>query len=411
MSTSIKAQLERVQLKDTQIKLVINQRIYDQIRYLCKEIALVEWSGVLFYSVQGSIKDPENMVITIEDILPMHKGTSGYTEYALDERVISYMMENETMEKDWKMGHIHSHNSMKVFFSGTDWSELEDNSPNHNFYTSLIVNNKMEFCAKVSFIIKPQSSDTVQYTAQDEEGEPYSFINGSSPEEKLAVYDCAISSPVDINVETEFATKVKGIISKAEKEAKAKAAAKAKKVVTKTYGTKNSFQKQKHNKPYREQSLNKKYLANSSNTGKKADFFQKASINQPIWGESFQSGGLSGADQNEVGYEEEFAMVVLNGGDTDILQFKDPVDILKHCIGFGVVPIELSTLMMSQYVQTFSEYYPSKANNQGFLIEVTEEFIQDLEEIIARERIDVKAMALACKEALENFIVKFKQEV
>lgn len=90
----------------------MSERILNQVQYLCQQIAKVEWSGVLFYSVTGSIKKPEDMVLTIEDILPMNKGNQTYTEYNLDERVIDYMMDNETMEKGWKMGHIHSHNTM-----------------------------------------------------------------------------------------------------------------------------------------------------------------------------------------------------------------------------------------------------------------------------------------------------------
>ena len=145
------------------------EKILHQIKWLCKEISRVEWSGVLFYSMEGSITDPENLVFTLEHILPMHKGTSGYTEYELGEAVIEYMMENEESE-NWKMGHIHSHNTMDVFFSGTDMSELEDNAPNHNFYLSLIVNNFMEFCAKVCFIAE---SGIAQFTAKDENGKAY----------------------------------------------------------------------------------------------------------------------------------------------------------------------------------------------------------------------------------------------
>ena len=80
------------------------EHVLHQIQFLCQQIAKVEWSGILFYSVEGSIKDPANMVITLQDILPMHKGTSTFTEYAFDERVIDHMMDNEHLE-DCKMGH------------------------------------------------------------------------------------------------------------------------------------------------------------------------------------------------------------------------------------------------------------------------------------------------------------------
>ena len=45
-----------------------------------------------------------------------------------------------------------SHNNMAVFFSGVDNSELTDNAPNYNYYLSLIVNNKNEYCARIAFI-------------------------------------------------------------------------------------------------------------------------------------------------------------------------------------------------------------------------------------------------------------------
>lgn len=186
------------------------EKVLHQIQYLCRDIAKVEWSGILFYKVEGSIKDPANMKLILEDILPMHKGTQTYTEYTFDERVVEHMMDNEHLE-DCKIGHIHSHNTMGVFFSGTDWSELEDNAPHHNFYLSLIVNNFMDFCAKVCFIAEPKS-----LIAKDEAGTEYNFGIASSTDKKLVVYDCVISSPTtEINVSEDFKQKVEGIIKDA----------------------------------------------------------------------------------------------------------------------------------------------------------------------------------------------------
>lgn len=191
----------------------MSQKVLDQIKYLCKEIAKVEWSGIIFYKVEGSIKDPSNMKIVLEEILPMHKGTSTYTEYTFDERVVEHMMNNEHLE-DCKIGHIHSHNTMSVFFSGTDWDELSDNAPNHNIYFSLIVNNYMDFCAKVAFMA--ESSDL---SAKDENGNPYTLkVTGIPSGKKMLSYDCEIISPVDtIKVEDDFSSKVQGIIEDAAK--------------------------------------------------------------------------------------------------------------------------------------------------------------------------------------------------
>lgn len=121
---------------------------------------------------------------------------------------------------------------MAVFFSGTDIDELKDNSASHNFYLSLIVNNFMDFKAKVAFRGKSKMTHQIIYedfTALDENGEEYSLIEGSSDNktkeiEKMFVYDCDVLSSVeDIDVPENFAAKVKGIIDTA-----------AKKKVTKT---------------------------------------------------------------------------------------------------------------------------------------------------------------------------------
>ena len=103
---------------------------------------------------------------------------------------------------------------MEVYFSGTDWSELEDNSPHHNFYLSLIVNNFMDFCAKVAFIAKPD-----ELSAKDEKGGSYKIkINETTSGDKLMTYDCTIKSPsVGIVVEDKFNDNVKYIIDEAEK--------------------------------------------------------------------------------------------------------------------------------------------------------------------------------------------------
>ena len=193
------------------------EKVFNQIQYLCQQIAKVEWSGILFYKTEGSIQDPKTYKIILEDILPLHKGTSAYTEYTFDERVVDYMEENEHLE-ECKMGHIHSHNTMGVFFSGTDWSELEDNAPNHNYYLSLIVNNFMDFCAKVCFIAQAEN-ETFSFIAKDETGKKYTASTGDySVPPKLIVYDCDINSPKkSIEVQESFTEKVKSIIEKAEK--------------------------------------------------------------------------------------------------------------------------------------------------------------------------------------------------
>ena len=182
-----KEKISTVASKQT-IKTVVTTDVYNKMKYLCEKISAVEWSGVLFYTVEGSIKDPENMVITMQNILPLDKGTSGYTEYTLDERLTDFLMDNPS-HLGYKIGHIHSHNTMSVFFSGTDMEELTENSESHNYYFSFIVNNKMEMTAKVGQMAKSKTVSTTELL--DDNGETYT-VDFEEENKTVVVYDCAI---------------------------------------------------------------------------------------------------------------------------------------------------------------------------------------------------------------------------
>jgi proteasome lid subunit RPN8/RPN11 len=200
---SMKKQLPRMQLKFI-VPLIMPLNVLHQIQYLCKTISEVEWSGILFYTTEGSITNPETFKVILKTILPLDKGTKGYTEYALDERFLNFIEEDFEERCTWKVGHIHSHNSMAVFFSGTDMAELNDNAPSHNFYLTLIVNNAMDFMAKIAFTAQASRDiKQVPYQALNEEGNKYTiekadFVVNTT---KLFIYDCEIDSPL-IKVET-----------------------------------------------------------------------------------------------------------------------------------------------------------------------------------------------------------------
>lgn len=197
------------------IPVVVPEEVLLKIKYLCKNIAKVEWSGVLFYSVEGSIMQPETFKITLEDILPMDMGSQAYTSYELDDRFIDYYTEKpEAME--WTVGHIHSHNTMGVFFSGTDSAELNDNAFSHNYYLSLIVNNYMDMVAKIAMVAKTEKKFTeIPYIAMGEDGVEYTIesVDVNYKKEKLFVYDCEIISEREVIVVDEsFGGKVAEIM-------------------------------------------------------------------------------------------------------------------------------------------------------------------------------------------------------
>jgi len=190
--------------------------VLHQIKYLCKNIPKVEWSGILFYTTEGSIEKPASFKIKLETILPLDMGTSAFTEYELDERFINFLEEDFDTRAQWKVGHIHSHNVMGVFFSGTDLAELNDNTPSHNFYLSLIVNNYMDFTAKVAFIGTAQRDiKQVPYMAMNSQGKAYEIEKQDFVvnQDKMFVYDCEIKSQKEvITVEEGFSAQVAKIM-------------------------------------------------------------------------------------------------------------------------------------------------------------------------------------------------------
>ena len=207
----------------------MDDKILTKIQYLCRAISRVEWSGILLYTIKGSIKKPKNMKLILKDIIPMNKGSQAYTEYqfnepardstGFDDRMIDYFIENpHALEEDWKIGMIHSHNTMEVFFSGTDIEELEDNAPSHNFYLSLIVNNFMDFKAKVATMGYVEENLETNFKSLDENGESYKMdeVTLKVKKSRLFIYDCEIQSPIveTLKVDKLFYDSVESIIEK-----------------------------------------------------------------------------------------------------------------------------------------------------------------------------------------------------
>lgn len=198
--------------------------ILNKIKYLCRAISKVEWSGILLYTVDGTIKDPSKMVINLKEIILMDKGTQTLTEYNFNEKIrdtseymdrhIDYTNEHEEA-LEWKIGLIHSHNTMKVFFSPTDQAELVENTKGHNFYLSLIVNNYMEMIAAVAYRAEATATMEIPYMALDENGEEYVMETSkfSFKKEKMYVLDCDIKSRQKaIKVSEGFAKNVEEVI-------------------------------------------------------------------------------------------------------------------------------------------------------------------------------------------------------
>lgn len=124
----------------------------------------------------------------------MDIGTGAYTEYETNKDLMVYMMKKGyDLGVDTYMGHIHSHNSMAVYFSGTDEDELCENVPHHNAYLSLIVNNRSETVAKVAHEVTRVTDFKGSTSYSDFSGEKLNLEDdGKQQQTQIVSYDATI---------------------------------------------------------------------------------------------------------------------------------------------------------------------------------------------------------------------------
>lgn len=173
----------------------ISQKLQNQITWLCGRISQVEWSGVLFYTTSGGTYGDPDFEITAEEVYLMDINTPAFTQYSFDGNFVGMLMANPHLKK-MKKGHIHSHQHMSVFFSGTDTAEILDNSEFHNHYVSLIVNNRNHMIAKIATRIKTMITIEESQISRSISGEE--IVTKSSSNENsttINIYDCELHKP------------------------------------------------------------------------------------------------------------------------------------------------------------------------------------------------------------------------
>lgn len=224
----VKPVLELVHRQDI-FKIVIPAEVEKKIRFLCKNIWDVEWSGVLFYKVEGAFED-KSLTIRCVDLFQMDIGTSAYTEFNVSPDMATYMVDHpELLEEGIYQGLIHSHNNMATFFSGTDTATLSAEGNDMAHFVSLIVNNAGKYTAGVTRKYKCVQTVSEKYTYPTWNGEVREGVETFDiEEEKLEWFnlDIVFENATD-DFETEMMERIKEI-----KGAK-------KKVVTPMYGGRN----------------------------------------------------------------------------------------------------------------------------------------------------------------------------
>lgn len=199
--------------------LILSKELLSQISYFHNKAQNVEWSGLLFYKItKGSIADPKSLVLRAERMYLMDIGATTYTEFSPDATIMDFY-DSYPICEEMKYGLIHTHHSMKTFFSGTDIDELETNAGSHNFYLSLIVNydNGGQYTAKIAIIADVETETKYKFN----NGVKLSGIDEDKPiknsSKRLITIDCDIIYDVDSFDAERYNTLIKSKTQKREK--------------------------------------------------------------------------------------------------------------------------------------------------------------------------------------------------
>ena len=185
----------------------------------------VEFSGLLFYSAIGELRNPESFSIELKDFYLMDIGTKAYTEFEFQNKMFNLYDEKPELLQ-YQYGMIHSHNSMKVFFSGTDTTNLLEEAVNFNQYLSVIINIEGDLCGKISsngkIINQSSTTGLIKEYHKDTHGK---LIISETPvtetisveEDVVFVYDCVFDLKHDFHTSIARIKKEKEVLKASEK--------------------------------------------------------------------------------------------------------------------------------------------------------------------------------------------------
>lgn len=186
-------------------KLIIPDLVQRKIREWCYHFPTKEWSGTLFYTVEGSFED-NSLVITCKDIYVSDIGSATYTEFEHNADIVAYQAMNDLL--DCYTGLIHSHNQMATFFSGTDRNTLIEEGMDMPHFLSLIVNNAGIYTAKITRRVSLQTSKITYPTFG---GESKSEEVESTVNEYIEAFPLEIDIQEDTSIKDEVTQRIKEI--------------------------------------------------------------------------------------------------------------------------------------------------------------------------------------------------------
>lgn len=230
--------LERFELSNKPT-LFITRELKTKIDWLHSMVGNKEWSGELITEEEGNINDLDGWKITAKDIFLADVGTSGFTGYEVDKGSFKssdiielYDAYPELLTGKLKLQHCHTHHGLGIFFSGTDWENLEDRAAVSNYFLMLIVGFDNKWVAKVAFKAKRSGGKSVKLDfANNTDGFKAMKIEENNDKEVLVVMDCKIELE-SLTIDATFAERYNKVVD--EKEAEKKREEEARKASYKT---------------------------------------------------------------------------------------------------------------------------------------------------------------------------------
>jgi hypothetical protein len=206
--------------------------------------------------IKGTVEDPATLEINIIDFTLLDIGSAAYTEFEIAPEIIMPIYDKNPEYITMKYGCIHSHNNMGVFFSGTDTSTLLEQAFIHNFFVSVIVNNKFDKIAKISYQGKRTLKGKITETFFNRIGKillPYTKVTEENTEEDVVyTIDCNVNYETENPQDEELIGQI-DLLEKREEEKKKKF------TITHSKGFNNfddrSFHKEVKTQPYQRQAV------------------------------------------------------------------------------------------------------------------------------------------------------------
>lgn len=167
LGESMNTTSKKIKVECSEVPVVnIPSKIFSDVYYLHSKYPGKEWSGHLYFTKKGDINDPNNLIIDVQEFVLLDLGTAGATEIDPTGEQVIDMYTNRPQILSMQQALLHTHHSMRTFFSGTDWDTLLENASNYPFFLSVIVNNEGATIAKISlqgFIEESETTNTFKY--------------------------------------------------------------------------------------------------------------------------------------------------------------------------------------------------------------------------------------------------------